>query len=96
MRFDEYCKCRCHSEGLHIEHIVACCTTCSGCHRRIRMSNYDEHHEKCLDKFDPKINTVRLSELLKAVGTLQQADLDVSGIGLQVNKLLKEKLSKIT
>lgn len=94
MLFDEACDCSCHNDFGHSVHIVACCYTCTYCQRKITVHAFDKHQVKCEDKFDPKINSIRVSELLKALDTLKKADLDVSNVDEQIVKLLSRIFSE--
>jgi hypothetical protein len=93
MLFDEFCECRCHTSG-NIKYIVACCHTCSYCHKKVKTHAYVEHQKECSDKHDPKINGVRLTEILSALKTLEDADIDITSISAQVSKLFASALSE--
>jgi hypothetical protein len=46
MTFDT-CNCSCH-RNKNCKHIVACCTECSICGKRIKMtSNFEKHRAAC-------------------------------------------------
>lgn len=73
---------------------MPCCDKCSFCGRRVKWGHYESHIEKCEDKYDPKVNGIRISKILDAMKTLEDADLDISSIGTQVSKLLSLVLGK--
>lgn len=52
MLFDEFCKCLCHVEGTHVKHIVACCSRCSVCYKRVKMHACEEHQKECAEKME--------------------------------------------
>lgn len=41
----EECDCSCHTTGAM--HVVACCSTCKHCRKRIRISYLLEHEKNC-------------------------------------------------
>ena len=46
----EECRCECHNSslgGIVTRHVVACCKKCPHCGKRISMSSYDLHKERC-------------------------------------------------
>ncbi len=94
MLFNEVCHCRCHNEGAHVKHIMACCDKCSFCRQRIKWADYESHVKKCEDKHDPPINGVRFSAIIQAMKVLEDADLDVSSISKQVKELLGSVFGK--
>lgn len=42
------CHCGCHAPDSPMKHVVACCTICPLCSKRIKNMDYMDHKEKCL------------------------------------------------
>lgn len=40
------CNCVCHTPGLVVKHVIACCVECPKCHQRVRTS-LEDHSKTC-------------------------------------------------
>lgn len=55
------CECGCHHND-NIMHIVACCSQCSVCEKRIKY-NFDKHHTECKNDLLEKMEKVLARKL---------------------------------
>lgn len=52
---NEICKCICHTPGMTVLHIMACCHECQSCKRNIKTSAWNEHKQHCLTPEETKV-----------------------------------------
>ena len=51
-KLPEECDCHCHGNP-HVRHIMACCSSCSHCGKRIEITELQAHTEKCVGASEP-------------------------------------------
>lgn len=59
------CHCHYHDESgpFKVKHIVACCSTCTFCSKKIKLGFYDSHKEECESEWKKLIEKIGDSSL---------------------------------
>ena len=53
------CDCSCHDKDFPGVHVMACCTECHRCRRRISLGFEGQHEKRCKERWDETMRLVR-------------------------------------